>query len=109
MRIILRRVGYRVVIAIIFPHPIAKPAIAPRAAELFDPPMLIRRHRLRSQLPAKPVGFFGDNDAFAECRGDQRSSDTTRAAADDEDCRVSRHTKALTDARKRGAADEVGY
>src|SRR5438874_968658 len=51
----------RIMLAVIPPHPLAKRPIAPRAPALLDPGMLVRRDRLRRELSAEPVRFFGKN------------------------------------------------
>src|SRR5579864_9035844 len=47
--------------------------------------MLIRRHRLRSELSADPVALFGDDGSQAGARDCQSRRTTASAAADDND------------------------
>jgi hypothetical protein len=68
-------------VAVVAPHAVAKPAITRGAAELLDPRVLIGRHGLAGELPADPIGFFGQYDAVAEAGGAHGRGAAARAAA----------------------------
>ena len=68
---------------IIITHGIAIGPVTGGAAKLFDPGMFIRRHRLAGELPAQPVGRFGQYDAHAITRRGQRGGTASDAPADD--------------------------
>ncbi len=62
----------------------AQLAIGPRAAELLDPGMLVRRHRLLGELAADPIRFLGENYALAVARRRQRRGTAAEPAADND-------------------------
>jgi hypothetical protein len=74
--------GQRIMIAIILAHGVAVVAIGARAAELFDPRMLVRRHALRSELAADPIGFLGKDDSHSIAEGCERAGASAYTGAD---------------------------
>ena len=62
--------------------------IAPRAAEGFDPGVFIRRHGLRGELPADPIGFLRQNDLQPIPCGRERGGATAQATTDDDQIRA---------------------
>ena len=47
--------------------------------------MFVRRHRLRGDLPADPIGLFGENDALAVPERAERGRDAAEATTNDRD------------------------
>src|SRR5215510_12906627 len=73
-------------LAVVPPDRIAQLVVAARAAERLDVLVLVeRRHSLRGQLPAEPVGLLEQHHAAAAPRRGQRGGDAAGAAARDQD------------------------
>ncbi|MNL41079.1 hypothetical protein D3C87_1634710 [compost metagenome] len=77
--------GERVVFLVIFAYGGAEIAVSLRGAVRFDPLVLVGRHALLGNLPADPVGFFGEDyrKAIAQC-GQCGRATAEAAASDDE-------------------------
>src|SRR5439155_3575786 len=63
----------------------AESSIGPRGAELLDPRVFVRRHRLRGQLAADPVGLLSEDHAPTSTGGGEGRGAAAGAAADDDD------------------------
>src|SRR5688572_12544816 len=55
--------------------------VGSRAAERFDPRVLVWRNSLRGDLPADPVGFFGQDDPLSVSECGKRGGDAAKPAA----------------------------
>jgi hypothetical protein len=82
-----RRQG--VVAPVIVADAIAQSPITGRTADVLDPRMLVWRHRLRRQLTAEPIGYFGQDHPHAEAECCQRSRTPAQTPADDRNVRLS--------------------
>ncbi len=71
--------------AIVGTDAVAETTIGARAAERFDPGMLVGRNRLLGKLAADPVGFLGHHDRLAGAGGRQGRGAPADAAAKDDD------------------------
>jgi len=68
----------RIVIPVVFADPFTKLAVCRGAAETFDPAVLVRRHGLRSKLPANPRELLRQDDAPSRVRECQRSGNAAQ-------------------------------
>jgi hypothetical protein len=72
-------------VAIILPDAVAQGPVRTGSAELFNPTMLIGRHRLACQLAANPIVFLGHDDLFAGPGGGQSRGNPSQSATDNDD------------------------
>jgi hypothetical protein len=81
-------VAERIPPAVVRPDAVAQLPVAGGAAEALDPRVLVRRHRLRGQLPAQPVGLLREQHRATPPQGGERRRHTAQTATDDEDVRA---------------------
>jgi hypothetical protein len=65
----------------------------------FDPTMLVRRHGLRGELPADPIGFFRHHDPQAVAKRRDRRRATAQTPADNHQVRPDLAARSLGDSR----------
>lgn len=75
-------------LAVPLPNPIPELPISPRAAELFDPGVFVRRNALRGELPSNPKRLFRQDHTVTQGRRRHRRRTPSGASADDEDVAV---------------------
>ena len=80
----------RIVTRVVLADPLPQAQIAARPAARHNRRVLVEGHGLRRELPAKPVGLFGDDDAEAAPGGGERGGAAAQATADDDDIRGDR-------------------
>src|SRR5579875_3047848 len=85
MRRFARLGRQRIMPSVIGANPVTEAAIGARTAERFDPGMFVRGHGLLRQLPADPIGFFGEQDRATGAGRCQGRGAATHTSADNDD------------------------
>ena len=73
----------RIVASIVIANSVSQLAIGSSAAMGFDPSIFIRRHRLRCELSADPIGFLSQDHTQTRSECSQRRSASAETSSDD--------------------------